>query len=57
VAGIVFALVCLVQILRLATGFEVVIAGRAVPLWPNAIAAIVAGSLSLWMWRLAGKGM
>jgi hypothetical protein len=39
--------------LRLVTGVEVLVAGYEVPLWPNAVAAVVAGGLSFWMWRLS----
>ena len=56
VAGAIFALVCLVQLLRLVTGIDILVAGYAVPLWPNAVAAMVAGGLSFWMWRLAARG-
>jgi hypothetical protein len=52
VAGAIFALVCLMQLLRLGTGVEVLVGGHAIPLWPNAIAAIIAGGLSYWMWKL-----
>lgn len=56
VAGVVFGLVCLLQLIRLATGFEVLVAGHPMPLWPNLIAAIVAGGLSWWMLQLARSG-
>ena len=56
VAGVVFGLVCLAQLTRLVTGVEVLVAGYSVPLWPNAIAAAVAGGLSFWMWRLSAGG-
>ena len=56
VAGAIFALVCFVQLLRLVTRAEVLVAGYAVPLWPNAMAAVVAGCLSFWLWRLASRG-
>ena len=52
-AAVVFGLVCLVQLIRLVTGFEVMVAGHIVPLWPNAIAFLIAGGLSGWMWMLA----
>jgi hypothetical protein len=54
VAGVVFALVCIAQLARLLTGVEVLVAGYSVPLWPNGIAAVVAGGLSYWMWKLSG---
>jgi hypothetical protein len=53
VASIVFALVCLAQVARLAIRPEIMVAGHLLPLWPSAIAAIVTGSLSYWLWRLA----
>lgn len=53
VASIVFALVCIAQLARLAIRPEILVAGHLLPLWPSAIAALVAGGLSFWMWRLA----
>jgi len=52
-AAVIFALICLLQLVRLITGFDVVVAGHVIPLWPNAIAFIVAGGLSIWMWVTA----
>lgn len=52
-AAVVFGLVCLMQLIRLLTGFEVMVAGHVVPLWPNAIAFLIAGGLSGWMWTIA----
>jgi len=56
VASVVFGLVCLAQLARLVTRVEVLLAGHALPLWPNAVAAVVAGGLSYWMWRLSRVG-
>ena len=56
VASLVFALVSLMQLLRMLTGVEVFVAGHEVPLWPNAIAFLVAGGLSYWMWLLSSRG-
>jgi hypothetical protein len=56
VASVIFGLVCLMQLLRLLTGVEVFVAGHEVPLWPNAIAFLVAGGLSYWMWLLSSRG-
>jgi hypothetical protein len=53
VAGVVFALVCIAQLARLLAGAEVLVAGYSVPLWPSAIAAVMAGGLSYWMWKLS----
>lgn len=53
VAAIVFAVVALAQLTRLAMQWDVVVADYAIPLWPSAIALVVAGGLSVWMWQLA----
>jgi len=56
VAGTIFALVCLAQIVRIALHLEVNIGGRAIPIWPSVIAAVVTGSLSIWLWVLSNRG-
>jgi hypothetical protein len=38
---------------RLVTRVEVLVAGHPMPLWPNALAAVILGGLSLWMWKLS----
>ena len=53
VAGIVFGLIGLVQLLRLVIRPEVLVAGHQVPLWPSGIALVILASLSLWMWNLS----
>jgi hypothetical protein len=53
VAGTVFALVCLSHLLRIITQAGVLIAGRQIPVWVNAVGVLIAGGLSLWMWRLS----
>jgi hypothetical protein len=49
VGGTVFALVCLSHLLRIITQADVLIAGRQI----NAVGVLIAGGLSLWMWRLS----
>jgi hypothetical protein len=53
VAGTVFGLGCLGQVLRLVARIEVLVAGHQVPLWPSAIAVVIAGGMSVWLWRLS----
>jgi hypothetical protein len=53
VASVVFGLLALAQLGRLALRPEVLVAGRALPLWPSVLAFIMLGGLSLWMWKLA----
>jgi hypothetical protein len=55
VAGTVFALVCLGHLLRIITQVDVLIAGRLIPVWLNAAGVVIAGALSLWMWRLSAR--
>jgi hypothetical protein len=56
VASVIFGLVCLAQLGRLLARPEVMVAGHAFPLWPSGVAVVVAGGLSLWMWRLSRVG-
>jgi hypothetical protein len=53
VAGTIFGLGCLGQMLRLVARVEVLVAGHQVPLWPSAIAVVIAGGMSFWLWRLS----
>jgi len=55
VAGAVFALVCLGHLLRILTRVDVLIAGLQIPVWINAVGVVIAGGLSLWMWRLSAR--
>ena len=53
VSSVIFGLMCLAQVLRLVTQIEVVVAGHQVPFWPNAIAFVILGGLSIWTWQLS----
>jgi hypothetical protein len=55
VAGTIFALICLGHLLRIVTRADVLIAGHQLPLWINMVGILIAGALSLWMWRLAAS--
>jgi len=55
VAGVVFAVVALVQILRIVMAWEVVIGGWAAPMWFSWIAVVVAGFLSFTGLRFAAR--
>jgi hypothetical protein len=56
VAGVVFGVVSLAQLLRLVTRVEILVAAHPLPLWPNAVAFVVTGALCLWLWRLSYRG-
>ena len=51
VAVFVFALVALLQMVRLALGWEITVNGFHIPLWASVIAALVAATLSFKVWR------
>jgi len=53
VAGTVFALVCLVQLFRLVKQVEVIAGSHRVPFWLSAVAFVITGGLSLWLWKLS----
>jgi hypothetical protein len=53
VASIVFGLMSLAQLARFIMRAELLVAGHLLPLWPSALAFVVLGGLSLWLWRLA----
>ena len=53
VAGVVFGLFCLAQLLRLMLRTEILVAGSQLPLWPSGLAVAILGGLSLWMWKLS----
>jgi hypothetical protein len=53
VASIIFALMSLAQLVRLVIQPEILVAGYHMPLWPSALALLILGGLSIWMWALA----
>lgn len=52
VSGIFLALLTCVQVLRLILRWPVMVAGASVPLWASVIAALIAGSLAIWAFRV-----
>ena len=53
VASAVFGLMSMGQLLRLVIRPEVLVAGHQMPLWPSALALVILGGLSLWLWKLS----
>ncbi len=51
VSGVIFGLVALLQAVRAIAAWPVQIGPLDVPLWFSWVAAIVAGSLSVWAFR------
>lgn len=54
VSGLFLVLLTCVQLLRLFLGWRVTVAGADIPLWASAVAALVAGSLAIWAFRIRG---
>ncbi len=53
VSGIFLAVLAMVQITRLALQWPVSVASHHVPLWASAVAALIAGSLAIWAFRVS----
>ena len=53
IAVAVFALVAVVHLVRLFTGWEVIVNGYVVPEWASLAGVIVAGGLAVLLWREA----
>ena len=53
VASVIFGLMSIAQLVRLLIRPEVLVAGHLMPLWPSALAVVILGGLSLWMWKLS----
>ena len=48
-SGAVFAAVALAHVVRLTTGFEIVVGGAIVPMWVSFLGALIAALLAVWM--------
>ena len=53
VAVVVFSLVALLQLLRVALGWEVTVNGILIPLWASVVACVVAATLAFMLSREA----
>ena len=53
IAALMLGLVALMQLLRLILGWSVVVNGFGIPLWPSAVACLVAAGLAVMVWREA----
>ena len=50
-ACLLLALIALLQLARLLLGWEITVNGHPIPLWPSAVATLIAGALSVLVWR------
>ena len=51
IAVAIFAVIAIVHLIRLVEGWEVTIAGFAIPVWWSGLGLVVAGGLALMVWR------
>lgn len=57
IASVVFAIFAIGHVVRLIKQADVVFGTMHVPMWVSGVALIVAGLLSVWLWRLSsGRG-
>jgi hypothetical protein len=54
-AVLIFAVVALVHLLRLAYGWEVTINGAAVPLWASVLGIVISAGIAVMLWRESRK--
>ena len=50
-AIVVFALVAVVQLLRVILGWDVTVNGILIPFWVSVIASVIAFTLTVMLWR------
>jgi hypothetical protein len=50
-AIVIFSLIALLQLLRVALGWEVTVNGALIPIWASVIACVVAAALAFMLWR------
>ena len=48
-SGVIFAAVAIAHLVRLITGFEIVVGGIVVPVPMSCLGALIAGALAVWM--------
>lgn len=53
VAGTIFSIVGLLQLIRALRGWEIIINHREIPVGFSWLAVVVLGGLSIWLFRLA----
>lgn len=55
VSGAFLLLLTCVQLLRLLFRWRVTVAGVEIPMWASALAAVVAGTLGIWAFRVNAR--
>lgn len=55
IAVFIIGLIAVMQALRFAFGWSLLINGISVPLWPSAVAFVVLGVIAVMLWREGPK--
>ena len=53
VAGTMFGIICIPHLVRLVTGFQILIGGHEIPIWLNGVVLVISGVLCIWLWWLS----
>ena len=53
IAGTIFGIVAIVNLLRIVTGVPVLIGCWSLPVWSNWMDLLATGFLCFWLWRLS----
>ena len=56
IAIAVFSLVAALHVLRLIFGWEAVINGMVIPMWVSVVGVLIAGGLTVMLWRESRPG-
>jgi len=51
IAAVIFVLMALVHVFRLAFGWQITIQGSVVPMWVSVLGTVIAGGLAVLLWR------
>jgi hypothetical protein len=54
-AGIIFGIFCLIHLWRVFAHVDVAVGTHHLPIWGSVVGLIVAGGLSIWMFRLSAN--
>ncbi len=52
-SGTIFAVVCVAHLWRLFRHSDIIIGGYAMPMWASVVGLIIAGIMSIWMFRIS----
>jgi hypothetical protein len=55
VAAVLFAIIAIAHVLRLVYHTEVMVGGRVLPMWVSTVGCVVAGALSILVFREASS--